>query len=161
MLGNIGGRLTPHYTKDFWESWYIKSSYVHRGENKVRFRADAPLKQTDIDWIMNVYKTRMNFIIDNLIETRKEKLTDAAEVRTFLEEGNSCYGKQALKLGLIDRIAGPDEFFQDHFGGEKYTIGEPKIPLLVKLGFENGLFGSRTEVSGLFDDLNDKLSIED
>ena len=37
LLGNIGTKINPSYTKTFIEDWHIKMRYVHHGENKVRF----------------------------------------------------------------------------------------------------------------------------
>ncbi len=31
MLGNIGSRFTPYYTKDFIEDWHVQMRYVHHG----------------------------------------------------------------------------------------------------------------------------------
>lgn len=31
MLGNIGSRFTPYYTKDFIQDWHVRMRYVHHG----------------------------------------------------------------------------------------------------------------------------------
>ena len=73
MLGNIGGRQTPYYLKEFIEDWHVKARYVHHGENKVRFNPLNPtLRQEDIDWLMNLYSIRMNFVIDHVMERRQK-----------------------------------------------------------------------------------------
>ena len=136
ILGNIGSMNYWYYMKDFIEDWHLKAQYVHHGECKVRFNQFQPLKQADVDWMQNVYEQRTSFIVENLMETRKEKISDADGTRKFLQDGNFMFGSKALEMGLIDRVTTPDEFFIEHFAGQKYTIGEPKLPLLAKLGLD-------------------------
>lgn len=94
MLGNIGGRTTPYYMKDFIQDWHVKAKFVHHGENKVRFNPlNQTIRQEDVDWFMNLQSVRMNFVIDNLLERRKEKVGENAEsVRQYLLDGHHCYG---------------------------------------------------------------------
>ena len=148
MLGNIGGRTTPYYMKDFIQDWHVKAKFVHHGENKVRFNPlNETIRQEDVDWFMNLQSIRMNFVIDNLLERRKEKVgQNAEELRQYLIDGHHCYGPKALELGLIDKVTTPDQFFQEHFKGEAYTIGEQKLSLMAKLGL-NKAFSSSNSMS--------------
>lgn len=142
ILGNIGSSLYTYYMKDFIEDWHLRMRYVHHGQNKVRFNQFEPLKQADIDWMQDIYRQRITYIVDNMMDCRKDKVTDPTGTRKLLEEGNFMFGPKALSLGLIDRVTTPDEFFTEHFGGQGYTIGEPKIPFLAKLGIKG--FGKST-----------------
>ena len=81
LLGNIGNRVTPKYLKDFVESWHVKLRYVHHGENKVRFNSFEPLKQKDVDWLLNMYRVRSKYVIDFIMEQRKDKVVDADKTR--------------------------------------------------------------------------------
>ena len=79
-------------------------------------------------------KERIRIVLDGVLEKRKEKVSDAESTRTYLEQGNYFFAKDALRMGLIDRITTPNEFFREHFGEEKYTIGEVKLSFWTKLG---------------------------
>uniref|UniRef100_A0A7S3I1W7 Uncharacterized protein n=1 Tax=Favella ehrenbergii TaxID=182087 RepID=A0A7S3I1W7_9SPIT len=71
------------------------------------------------------------------MDARAAKITDSEATRRYLEEGNFFFAKDAAKMGLIDQIVSPDAFFQEHFKGELYTIGELKSSIWEKLGLIN------------------------
>ena len=117
FLGNIGSGNYWYYMKDLIEDWHLKVQYVHHGENKVRFNQFQPLKQGDVDWIKDIYNQRIAYIVDNLMETRKDKISDPEQTKKYLEEGNFMTAPKALEMGIIDRVTTPDEFFIEHFKG--------------------------------------------
>ena len=158
MLGNIGSRFTPYYYRDFIEDWHMRVKYVHHGQNKVRFNSLEPLKQEDIDWAKALMKERIRIVLDGVLEKRKEKVSDAESTRTYLEEGNYFYAKDALKMGLIDRITTPNEFFREHFGKEKYTIGEVKLSFWSKVA-QSMNSSNYSEV--ILDETFENLGLED
>ena len=156
LLGNIGTRITPSYTKDFIEDWHLSMRYVHHGENKVRFNQFEPIKQDDIAWAQNLFQTRIKFIVDSIIEQRKDKIENEEQLREYLSSGQHFYGPKAAELGLIDRVTTPDAYFQEYFKGELYTIGQPKQSFLQKLGL-----GSDSKSEVFFDNLTEQMGLDD
>ena len=69
------------------------------------------MKQADVEWAQNLFQTRIKFMVDSIIELRKDKITDSESLREYLSSGNHFYGPKALELGLIDGVTTPDAFF--------------------------------------------------
>lgn len=98
----------------------------------------------------------MTFIVDNIVDKRKDKVGNVEELRSFLMAGNHFYGPKAKELGLIDGVTTPDAFFKEHFAGEKYTIGETKLSIWQKLGLDKG---SKSEL--FFETMSEELRLEE
>lgn len=45
------------------------------------------------------------------MEQRKDKIVDVDATRKYLEDGNYFFASEAEKMGLIDKVTNPDQFF--------------------------------------------------
>ena len=61
-------------------------------------------------------------------------------------------------MGLIDRVTTPNEFFREHFGEEKYTIGEVKLSFWSKVG---QAMSSSNYSEVIMDETFENLGLED
>ena len=125
-MGNIGYSVTPNYLKDFVNSWHIDAEYVTKGENKVRFNPFKEKREADREWVLNLFNHDVDYIVDRIVQTRKEKLSDLETVQNTLKQGELITGKEAAEMGLVDEATTPHEFFAKLFEGKVYTMGPPK-----------------------------------
>ncbi|MBX3438483.1 MAG: signal peptide peptidase SppA, partial [Planctomycetaceae bacterium] len=110
-IGVVAGKLV---TTDMWKRWGINFSPVKRGENAgilagyETFSADEKVQfQAWMDEIYGVFKGHVTAARGDRL---KKPLDDIAGGRVFT-------GKQALELGLVDRIGGLDDAI-DHAAKE-------------------------------------------
>ncbi len=132
-IGVVGGKLV---TTGGWNKLGINWSAHSRGENAMMMSSAAPFSDSEREKLM----TYMNDIYDvfkgHVVKARGQKLTKEIDK---LAGGRVYTGKQALELGLVDKIGGLDDSVK--FAANKAGLGEydvrviPEPPNIFQLMF--------------------------
>uniref|UniRef100_A0A7S3IFF7 Peptidase S49 domain-containing protein n=1 Tax=Strombidium inclinatum TaxID=197538 RepID=A0A7S3IFF7_9SPIT len=145
MMGNIGYRMTPWLMKEMLREklWDSKVEFRHAGENKVRFNRFKDLRQEDVEWALNLFNNRVDYIVDAIAKKRGTKLTN--EGRDLLASGETILGAEAHRLGIVDLLQTPDVYFHDKMPGQHIAFARGSWK--QKLGLASTLFSADFSVS--------------
>ncbi len=102
-IGVVGMKLV---TKGFWEWMGVHWHPIQRGENSAIMATSRPFSDRERDkfrtWMEDVYGS----FKDRILRTRKDRLTKPLE---SIAGGRVYTGRQALDLGLVDRMGGLED----------------------------------------------------
>jgi len=135
-IGVVGGKLV---TTGGWNKLGINWSSHSRGKNAMMLSSAAPFSESERERLMGYMNEIYDVFKGHVVKSRGQKLTREIDK---LAGGRVYTGRQALELGLVDKMGGFDDAVK--FAANKAGLGDydvrviPEPPNIFQLMFGGG-----------------------
>lgn len=145
-IGVIGSKLV---TTEMWNELGVNWTPYSRGENADIFNSDHPFTESERAWILSYMEETYDLFTGHVTEGRGDRLSKPIEE---IASGRVYTGKQALELGLVDKIGGladAIELAADKADIEDYTVRVMPEPVPFMEELMKNLYGAGERPSDL------------
>ena len=108
--------------------YHVRGKLLHIGDSKVPLNPFLNERNpASEEWFKKLFTTYVTNMVDSTLQARKGKLKEEEDiVRQRLSDGEMLLAKDALELGLIDKIQSPDAYFNEYFKGKEVRFSAPQ-----------------------------------
>ena len=131
LVGSIGVVSQGFGLHGLLERFGIERRLYTAGANKARLDPFLPERKEDVEWLLGM-QTELHDVFREWVCARRGEALAAGERDLFT--GEVWTGRQALELGLVDRLGTMRATIAKRYPDAEITTVEARRPLLARLG---------------------------